>query len=185
MSQTQSEEADWKVLLGQLILAKQLIHQYDPDKVEEYTLPREKASEADIAAFEARVGERISPQYRDFLLHANGWPKVYFNVGLFGIPEFNGEGDWHTASELLDIYHSEGTLADSDLDIAGVMPIAAGQGMRHLIVIVRPGWPDEGTVVWFDGGEVFRADSFVEFFEALIATDEAEAEAFASGGDDA
>src|SRR5690625_338974 len=106
MSQTQPDEVDWKTLLGRLILAKQLIHQHDPEQVEEFTLPREKATEQEIAELETRVGERISEQYRNFLLHANGWPKIYFNVSLFGIAEFDGEGDWHTANELLDIYHS-------------------------------------------------------------------------------
>lgn len=184
MSQMQPDEVDWKVLLGQLLIAKQQVHENDRDGIESTTLPREKATEADIAAFEARVDGHIDAHYRNFLLHANGWPNVLYDIGLFGLPEFDGAGNWPDANEQLGIYHDEGVLADSGLEADQIVPIAAGEGTIALIVIARPDTKNAGTVVWFDGGEVDRWSNFTEFFLSLIANEQAQAEKLVADNSD-
>lgn len=168
MSQVQPEVPDWPVLIGWLLKAKQEINERDPEKLQPFTNPRLAATEAEIVALEGRIGERIDEHYRNFLLHANGWPNVYFNLGFFGIEEFDGGGNWDIVNELLAGYDVGGQLSDTGLDVRGVMPIAAGEGMRDLIVIAREGWKAAGTVVWVDGGEIHREENFTEFFKTLI-----------------
>ncbi|MGH8791260.1 MAG: SMI1/KNR4 family protein [Stackebrandtia sp.] len=185
MSQISPDTADWPVLLGQLIAAKQAVHEHDADDVESWTIPRVKATEDEVAALEQRVGERIDACYRQFLLHANGWPRVLYDLSLFGIPEFDGQGDWLTANEMLGIYRDQSTLSESGLEAGGVMPVAAGEGMTDLIVIVRTGWKDAGTVVWFDGTEYDRWPNFTEFFKTLIANEQAHADKLAASDNDA
>lgn len=171
MPQERADKVDWPILFGRLITAGQRIKELDPDEPE-VSAPRPAATEAEIAALEQRVGERVDPYYRDFLLHANGWPKVFFEVGLFGVPELDGGGDWSIAGELLTRYRTDGTLAACGLQAAGVVPIATGPDTDHLIVMVRAGWPNAGQVVWIDIEEFDRADNFAEFFVSLVSDKE-------------
>lgn len=163
-----SEPVDWKALLGELILAKNEVDELDPEHVERYTVPRTAAAEEDIAAFEREFGERLPEQYRDLLLHADGWNSFYFDADLFGLAELRGEGrSAAQARELLDVYDAEGALEDAGLSRDDVLPIAAGPGMRALFLLVRSGRPEAGQVSWMDAEEVDRYRDVVEFIASM------------------
>lgn len=162
-----SEPVDWKALLGELILAKNEVDELDPKHVERYTVPRTAASEDDIAAFEREFGERLPEQYRDLLLHADGWSSFYFDADLFGLAELRGAGSAVQARELLDVYDAEGALEDAGLSRDDVLPIAAGPGMRALFLLVRSGRPEAGQVSWMDAEEVDRYRDVVEFIASM------------------
>jgi hypothetical protein len=51
-------------------------------------LGQEPATEADITAAESRLGTRLPPSYRNFLLTSNGWSTL---VGLYGALSLNDE----------------------------------------------------------------------------------------------
>lgn len=163
-----AQELSWPVGLGIAIGTQAQIEEFDPEQTFKGTIPRMKATEEDVAAFETERGERLPSSYREFLLHADGWEQFYFTVDLFGIQELRGAGGWQHAQNLLTSYDAEEVLEESELEVTDLLPVAAGQG-NDLIVVVREGRPNAGLTVWFDGGEYGRYDDFGDFFEEAVA----------------
>lgn len=162
----------WPVALGVLIGLQAQIEEQDAEGLLTATIPREKAREAAVVAYEERAGVPLPPDYRNFLLHANGWPGAYFTLDLFGLAELTGSGAARRARELLEVYEDEEDLAESGLEAADLIPVAAGPG-NDLVVIISNDRPGAGTVVWFDGGEFGRYRNFAAFFQNLTAAVEA------------
>jgi len=162
-----TEPVNWPALIGEMAIVKGEIDQLDPEQLEEFTSPRVKADPADVAAFERAWGEMLPLEYRNFLLHANGWPRFYFQMTLFGLPELQGEGDAPTGSRILQVYDEEGVLEDLGLTSDGVLVVGAGTGMRDLFLLVRQGQPGAGQVSWLDGEEIDRYQDFAEFFASM------------------
>ena len=75
----------WEELLRSIILAKEQLDRLD--HTQPATGPRVRATEDEVAAYERGSGERLPADYREFLLHANGWPHFFFRADLFGLPE--------------------------------------------------------------------------------------------------
>jgi hypothetical protein len=164
-----SQPVDWPALLGTMIQVKNEIDQRDPEHVEPYTLPRVKASAAELAAYEQQIGHALPAAYREFLRHADGWPSFYFDMDLFGLPELrDGAGNAGLAARLLDEYDREGVLGDIGLSTADVTPIGAGAGMRDLLLLVRSGDDNAGQVSWLDGEEVDRYADVAEYLDSMI-----------------
>jgi hypothetical protein len=158
----------WPVVLGLTIIAKRELQQRDPEQADDDTVPRLKLSPEALAEFEHEIGEPLPQEFHDFLLHADGWPGVYYDLDLFGTSELRGGGKWRTAQNLLDVYGGEGVLDALGLDPKGVVPVAAGDG-NDLVLLVRRGWPDAGQVSWILGGEEFiRAEDYKAFVEFLM-----------------
>ncbi|GIG55684.1 hypothetical protein Lfu02_00560 [Longispora fulva] len=163
-----SDPVDWKVLIGQVILAKNEADQLEPDHLEPLVAPRAPATPEDIAAFEAAAGERLPGQYRDFLAHADGWRSFYFRAKLFGLTDLAGHSpEAQVAADILDVYADEDVFEDLDVGRDDVFAICAGVGMRTMFVMIREGRPDAGTVIWLDGEEVERYSSLTEFFASM------------------
>jgi hypothetical protein len=160
-------ERSWPVILGQAIGAQAQVEASDPDGLLAGTVPRPAATEHEVAAYEREAGEPLANAYRAFLLHANGWPGVYFTLDAFGLEELRGGGNAPHARELLETYDAEEVLVESALDAADLLPVATGQG-SDLVVVIREGRPGAGTVVWFDGEEYGRYENFREFFGELV-----------------
>ncbi len=162
------QERTWPVDLGIAIGLQAQLEDGDPEGLLQGTVPRPKVSEEQITQVEASLGERLPASYREFLLHADGWPGAYFTLDLFGLPELQGGGKHRHAQTLLETYDEEEVLDDSGLSRKDLLPVAASQG-NDLVVILRDGRPEVGTVVWFDGEEYGRFGTFAEFFEEMVA----------------
>jgi hypothetical protein len=165
-----TERATWTELLGALIVLKERLDRLDPDQTQPYTVPRVKTSEDEIAEYERDAGERLPEDYRQFLLHANGWPCFYFRADLFGLPELAGRGNWDSAQTNLRSYDEQGVLADVGLPAGDVIPVCAGplNMGTTLFVLVRSGRPKAGQVVWLDGEEIDRYESFYDYVVAML-----------------
>lgn len=162
------ERNSWPVVLGLTITAKRELHQRDPEQSDEDTVPKLKLDLAELESLEREIGEPFPQDFHDFLLHANGWPGVYYDLDLFGKPELQGAGKWPVAKELLDIYTEEGVMETLGLDPKGVIPVAAGDG-TDLVLLIRRGWKGEGEVVWIIGGQEFaRAEDYKAFVEFIM-----------------
>ncbi|MCD0445886.1 SMI1/KNR4 family protein [Glycomyces sp. A-F 0318] len=133
------------------------------------TRPRTANTEATLRTYETETGEALPPGFRDFLLAADGWKACYFGMGLFGLPELRGGGNWAEGQELLRMYEDEEVLENIGIDPANVMPVAAGQRL-NLIVIHRSATATPGRVVWIDAGEALgRFEDFRACIERIVA----------------
>ncbi|SDK87854.1 hypothetical protein SAMN05216298_1797 [Glycomyces sambucus] len=162
-----STNESWPALLGVAIGTNARLLELEPE-IHWSTLPRVKNSEESLRAYESEFLETLPPGYREFLLFADGWEAFYFGMGIFGIPELRGGGNWNPAQELLRTYDDEEVLESIGIDIGDVMPIAAGQRL-NLVVVYRTGTKDAGTVVWINSGEEFgRFSDFKACFEFMV-----------------
>jgi hypothetical protein len=162
-------DLNWPALIGDMIQTKARVDELDPEHVERYTLPRVRATPAEISLYESELGEALPGTYRDFLLHANGWPAYYFDADLFGLPELRGGASAHVANQILDVLDEEGVLEDLGIARDDALPIVAGSGMRTLFLIIRSGRPHAGQVHWLDGEQVEQFTDFAEFFASMTA----------------
>jgi hypothetical protein len=162
------QEHPWPVILGAAIGVHAQLEAFDTEGLLQSTLPNLKASEESVLEYEESVGERLPESYREFLLHADGWNACFSVIDLFGLAELQGAGRWQHAQTLLQTYDAEEVLEESEVRAEQLLPVGAGQG-NDLIVVIRNGFPDAGTVIWFDGGEDARFDDFGDFVENFIA----------------
>ncbi|WP_157441661.1 SMI1/KNR4 family protein [Actinoplanes awajinensis] len=161
---------DWPVLIGRLVQVRAEVDAADPERLQPCTIPRLRASEADVAGFEREIGEQVPAGYREFLLHADGWPEFEYDVDLFGLAELRGAGAWEIGLRTLEIYDDEGVLEDSGVSFDQIVPVAAGPGMSSVYALIRNGFTGAGTVLWWnDGQEIDRYPGFAEFITSTTA----------------
>jgi hypothetical protein len=158
---------DWKDLIAQMVLIKQAIFALDVEHVWEYHLPRSAATEDELRAAEAHLGESLDPDYRRFLTYAGGWPAFYHTVDLFGPLDLMDGPLFRHAVKMLavldDVVFREAQLRRSD-----IMPIAATPVDLDVFVMTRSSSSLPGQVVWFAGGEIERFPSFSAYFLAMM-----------------
>jgi hypothetical protein len=155
-------------MLGLLMGVQRQVEESDPDGLLAGSLPRMAATEEQVAEFERESQQAFPVSYRQFLLHANGWPGAYFTLDLFGLDELRSGGSVPHAKVLLDTYAAEDVLEESGLAVEDVVAVASSQG-NDLVLMIREGRPEAGTVIWFDGEEYGRYQAFSAFVLELIA----------------
>ena len=116
---------------------------------------------------------KISQDYIDFLLCANGWKCFYQLVDLFGTKDFDTE-NMSLAKMLLN---TELEYDESLNDIKEYLfPIAVSQTDKDLFVMVLKEGREYGQIIWLAGWEIERFFSFSDFFEAMIEYNKEELE---------
>jgi hypothetical protein len=149
-----------------MALIKSEIAKADHQKIWPYSLPRVAAESAHMASAEAALGFEIDNGYRDFLLHADGWPAFYQSVDLFGTPELLGNERMRQAQQMLSRVERQ-VIESSGVAVEALLPIAATEQDLDLFVMTTPKSSRPGEVIWFAGGEVQRFTSFAEYFLAM------------------
>ncbi|GIG55683.1 hypothetical protein Lfu02_00550 [Longispora fulva] len=162
-----SGSVEWKVLLGEMLIARGEASERDPSTAEHYALPRVKASQEEISAFEAVTGTALPADVRDFLAHANGWLGCYRDLHLFGLSELRGEGAGVTGALLLHDAANSGTLAAEGLAVTDLLAVGVGVASANLVAVIRPGQPRAGEVLWIRDDVYATSPDFVGFFAAL------------------
>ncbi len=175
-----TEKLKWPALIGQLVLVKQELAAVDTAGLWEHAWPRVKADEASIAEAERALGEPLDAGYRDFLLHADGWPAISQDHDLFGTEDLRGSAAFRSATERLG-HLEEMALAASAVRLDDVYPIAASRHEIDIFSIGRRGGSQPGVVIWFAGTEIDRFPTFAEFFLALVEYNRYEIEQFRGG----
>jgi hypothetical protein len=162
-----SDAFQWKRAIVELVAAKQQLETFDVEKVWPYTIPRVRCSPEQLTQAEELLGEKLDSQYREFLLHANGWRAFFHDVDLFGVEELLGGGLWSTAQERLEELETEGTLGEAGLSRADVIPIAVSDRAMDVFLIGRQRSKITGRVIWFAGYEIEQFSMFEEFFLSM------------------
>jgi SMI1-KNR4 cell-wall len=165
---------DWRPAIARMVEVKRVLAEVDTDGLWEHHPPRAAATEEDIAAVEARLGLRLDPQYREFLLHANGWPSFFHTIDLFGTEELAGGGLMDVANEMLDASDPI-VWEQTGLDRQSLLPIAATMTARDMFVMPVQDAQQVAPVVWLDLPEIETFPSFERCFQAMIEQNELEA----------
>lgn len=159
---------DWVQRIAELVTVKQRLGEVGRGNVWEIRFPAVAAEEAHVVDVEGELGEKLNSQYREFLLHADGWPAFYQAVDLLGTGDLSGGSDRGTRARNTLSYIEDAALEESGLRRADLIPIAVSSTDQDLFVILRESSTTPGVVVWFAGAEVDRFPTFSEYFLAMI-----------------
>jgi len=156
---------DWKLEIVRNAYWKQLQAQYDKNHLFPWRLPKVAATEEQVVAAERAVGFVFPQDYRDFLLHANGWVGFHLGTDLFGTPDFvSGR-----AREPLRRAELANYLGDIGLDPHEYIPIGTNKDYFEDFILLSPSARHlPGGVIWFSYDEVDRFNSYFEFFSSMI-----------------
>jgi hypothetical protein len=160
----------WGLCILELIAVRRMA---TGSKAKDLPSIRPPAAEGELAAAERHLGMPISPQYRDFLRHANGWDGICGDT-LFGTDEFLGKSDsLKIAAECFDAYveFRDEWVVPTPLD---------GISARDLLAIGMSNWTGSMSLIGLEGrpcaGLVFHIyntaitvyDDFLTFFRSYI-----------------
>lgn len=155
----------WKERLVEMLTVRNELYKADKGHLWEYHYPEVAAEISEILLIQERFQIKLSQDYIDFLLCANGWKCFYQLVDLFGTKDFETQ-NMSFAKMLLNI---ELGYDESLNDIKDYLfPIAVSQTDKDLFVMVLKKGREYGQIIWLAGGEIERFLSFSEFFEAMI-----------------
>lgn len=172
-----SRNEGWPALIGSLVLVKQTLAQVDGG-LWPHHYPEVKAGEEIIAATERLLGLRLSPSYRGFLLHANGWKGFFQAVDLL-----QAEG-LIAGSHRAMFDASYGALREDEWKAIGLTrshTLPFGISLRDKDAFVfdltqeREG---EFRVVWLAGEMIDDWPSFIDFFKSMIEYNRQEVQQF-------
>lgn len=156
---------DWKAEIARIVHWKQVAAEHDKNHVLPWHLPRVGASPDRIADAEAATGVRFSPEFKEFLAHADGWPGFYVLTDLFGTQDFQSGRAKAAAQrpELQEFLRGQGVgnteavvIGGSDLDLDVFIHFAPDSGLLP------------GGVLWFAAEEIDRYPTFSAFFSAMV-----------------
>lgn len=158
---------DWTKSVVEMVLIRQVLQDLDTRHLWQYHLPKVAATEEELLAVEARLGEPLDPEYRSFLRCAGGWPGFYQSVDLFGPSDFMDGPRFHQALALLSLIEDT-VLVEVGLTREDLLPIAATPIDLDLFVMARRSTSCPGTVIWLAGREIDRFPNFREYFLAMM-----------------
>lgn len=157
---------DWKRELVVAHLVKQKVAEADVGGLWEHILPEVAATERDIDAVERELGFRVDPQYRAFLLHADGWRAFHHTLDIFGTRDLLGGDRAEIAAEILATF--DDLQAVCGIDQKDLVPVAVASNSIDIMLMARPHAPEPGKVFWFAGQLIDTFPGFDEFFLAMV-----------------
>jgi hypothetical protein len=160
-------EPNWPALIGTMARAKEALSEVD-DGLWPYTIPKLKATEAEVVLAERALGIAFPKSYRSFLLHANGWGAFFQAVDLLSTGELVAGQHLSYAREMMS------GLRREDWSAMGVNPnkllvIGVTLEDRDIFVLdLSRVVEQENPVIWLAGEMVDEWPSFEECFRSMI-----------------
>lgn len=155
----------WKERLVEMLMVRNELYKADKGQLWEYHYPEVAAEISDILFIQEKLQIKLSQEYIDFLLCANGWKCFYQLVDLFGTKDFESQ-NMSLARRLLNVELKYNESLSNIKDY--LFPIAVSQTDRDLFVMVLTEGREFGQIIWLAGGVIERFLSFDAFFEAMI-----------------
>lgn len=169
----------WKERLVKLLMIRDELYKADKERLWKYYYPEVAAEMNEILLAQKRLKVKLSQDYIDFLLCANGWKCFYQLVDLFGTKDFETE-NMSRAKAFLNIELEYNKSLKNIKDY--LFPIAVSQTDKDLFVMLLTEGSDYGQIIWFAGGENDRFSSFSDFFESMIEYNKEELKDILQGG---
>lgn len=155
----------WKKRLAEMLMIRNELYKADKGQLWEYYYPEVAAELSEILLVQEKLQIKLSQDYIDFLLCANGWRCFYQLVDLFGTKDFESES-MSLAKMLLNTELEYDELLNDIREY--LFPIAVSRTDKDLFVMVLTEGREYGQIIWLAGGEIERFLSFSDFFEAMI-----------------
>jgi hypothetical protein len=166
------ENCSWEDRIAVTFIVKQELRRVDLQGLWPFYYPEVAATEEQLAAAEGCLGHAIDEGYRGFLARADGWKGFIRALDLFGTEDLMGSALMGHAMGQLEVIDGEGPLEQEiGFTLGELLPIAANFEDRELHVITRPTSRKPGVVIWFDGQEIERYPSFLEYYLAMADYD--------------
>lgn len=163
----------WKERLVAMLMVRNELYQADKEQLWEYYYPEVAAEMSEIVFSQEKLQIKLSEEYIDFLLCANGWKCFYQLVDLFGTKDFETEIMSYAKTLLnVEVEYDESLYSIKDC----LFPVAVSRTDKDLFVMVLAEGKEYGQVIWLAGGVIERFHSFSEFFEAMIEYNKEELE---------
>lgn len=163
----------WKERLVEMLMVRNELYKADKGQLWEYHYPEVAAELSEILLAQEKLQIKLSQDYIDFLLCANGWRCFYQLVDLFGTKDFETE-NMSLAKMLLN---AELEYDESLNEIKEYLfPIAVSRTDKDLFVMVLTKGREYGQIIWLAGGVIERFLSFSDFFETMIEYNKEELE---------
>ncbi|AZK97316.1 MULTISPECIES: SMI1/KNR4 family protein [Streptomyces] len=173
--------AGWSVLCAEMDTVKRRLKAHDRRALWPHEPRRPPAPPERIAGIATVTLCPVDPDYAAFLRHADGWPGILQDIDLFGTRDF-GTSAYADAEESVRTIQEVARI-ERDRGFSRLVPIGASRDDIDVLVLHGNGKPDRrNPVSWFAGGEVERYPTFTDFFLAMIAANEAEADFLARPG---
>jgi hypothetical protein len=153
---------DWSQAIVDAQLARRLADEADAEHIWKYPDPELPASENDVAELEHKLGFSLDKQLRNFLLHANGWKALYYDVDLFGTSDFLAGERFDRATMLIETMEPLKELCGFERH--ELMPIAVSLEAIGVCAISTPASHNPGEVVRFNGSVYEHFRNFEEWF---------------------
>lgn len=160
-------QIDWQQRIVELTAIKREIARLDTKGLWPHHPPNPPATEAELAAAEAAIGEPLDADYRRLLSHAGGWPAFFQDTDLFGPADLRGSASFRRGAQLLDHVPSV-MLERGNLHRGTLLPIAASMTRLDLVVMTRAAAPTPGTVICLASMARGRYHDFPDYFEDMI-----------------
>lgn len=82
-----AETVKWRDEIAKGVAIRQRLKELDKGPLWSYPFPRIAARPEDVALVEKALSVPLGPKYSEFLQWADGWPKFFQGVDLFGTTE--------------------------------------------------------------------------------------------------
>jgi hypothetical protein len=129
------------------------------------TAPRAAATPQQIAEAEQLMGVRLHKQYRDFLLHANGWPYFSGAISLLGTEDYMGSPMYQRALANIEALRQPvGYLSRSK----SLLPIGVSDAALDTLCMPIARGGARATVIWYNNVEPEEFLDFETFFNTLL-----------------
>ena len=159
--------------IEEMLMVRNELHKADKELLWKYYYPEVAAEKSEISLCQEKLQIKLSEDYIEFLLCANGWKCFYQLVDLFGTKDFESNMMSYAKTLLnAEIEFDESLQKNRDY----LFPIAVSQTDNDLFVMVLADGREYGQVIWLAGGVIERFDTFSEFFEAMIEYNKEELE---------
>jgi len=158
----------WMAVIEEALAVRQRLKELDTVPLWRYPQPTKPASLLELDAVEDQLGE-LDPGYVAFLRCANGWPRFYQDVDLFGTEQLLGGPERAWAYETLALLAEAGSLDPIGVRSQSVLPIAGSFLQTDLFLMCMAPGERRGHVLWVAGELIDEYQSFFEYFTAMIA----------------
>ena len=156
----------WKERIVEMLMVKSKLDEVDEEPLWDYYLPELPAKPEEIARAQKEHNLKLSQEYIDFLLLANGWKAFCGDTDLFGTKDFSSDAMERARRQLRVEAESNREVFEMQEHL---LPIAASEEDKEVFVLVMAEGEKFGQVIWLSGEEIDRFASFSEFFESMIA----------------